>query len=338
MIKTRFAAIWPILLAVAFCCRTDAALGQVPSAEFPVNGVDYRFKRMVTRRPVNDAADSGRIKLVSYVYEPLHDNRGDVVIVLHGSTGGMASSPNEPLNVRGFPIDFLLGRGLTVVVPLRRGRAESTGTYVEECPYYPGRCSLADNRLLAESGLADAIASTDAVLDDVLVKLNPRDGKVVLVGTFARRLPGARFRGAPPRPGSRRHRRFGRMAFHRGRVARQRERRTPPVSPVGAGRCRQPIRRPDAVGVRRPRSFLSGPDHAPVLQRLQVGRRRRPIPFYRRPPVRERPHAGTRPLGRRCGEIPREIRPLGPSLAGVPRTLLGWPGLHPEQRCRTAKS
>ena len=182
MIKTRFAAIWPILLAVAFCCRTDAALGQVPSAEFPVNGVDYRFKRMVTRRPVNDAADSGRIKLVSYVYEPLHDNRGDVVIVLHGSTGGMASSPNEPLNVRGFPIDFLLGRGLTVVVPLRRGRAESTGTYVEECPYYPGRCSLADNRLLAESGLADAIASTDAVLDDVLVKLNPRDGKVVLWG------------------------------------------------------------------------------------------------------------------------------------------------------------
>ena len=182
MIKTRFAAIWPILLAVAFCCRTDAALGQVPSAEFPVNGVDYRFKRMVTRRPVNDAADSGRIKLVSYVYEPLHDNQGDVVIVLHGSTGGMASSPNEPLNVRGFPIDFLLGRGLTVVVPLRRGRAESTGTYVEECPYYPGRCSLADNRLLAESGLADAIASTDAVLDDVLVKLNPRDGKVVLWG------------------------------------------------------------------------------------------------------------------------------------------------------------
>jgi pimeloyl-ACP methyl ester carboxylesterase len=182
MILTRFAAPWPILLAVIFASSADTAQCQVPAAEAPVNGVDYRFKRMVTRRLVNDEADSGRIKLVSYVYEPLHDNRGDVIIVLHGSTGGMASSPNEPLNVRGFPIDFLLGRGLTVVVPLRRGRAESTGTYVEECPYYPGRCSLADNRLLAESGLADAIASTDAVLDDVLGKLNPRNGKVVLWG------------------------------------------------------------------------------------------------------------------------------------------------------------
>ncbi len=154
----------------------------MPSPEFPVNGVDYRFKRMVTKRLVEDEADPGRVKLVSYVYEPLQNNRGDVVIVLHGSTGGMASSANEPLNVRGFPIDFLLGRGHTVVVPLRRGRAESTGTYVEECPYYPGRCSLADNRLTAESGLLDAIASTDAVLDDVLEKLNPRDGKVVLWG------------------------------------------------------------------------------------------------------------------------------------------------------------
>jgi pimeloyl-ACP methyl ester carboxylesterase len=182
MITTRFALPWSILLAAIVGSGAETAQGQVPAAEAPVNGVDYRFKRMVTRRLINDEADSGRIKLVSYVYEPLHDNRGDVVIVLHGSTGGMASSPNEPLNVRGFPIDFLLGRGLTVVVPLRRGRAESTGTYVEECPYYPGRCSLADNRLLAPSGLADALASTDAVLDDVLAKLNPRDDKVVLWG------------------------------------------------------------------------------------------------------------------------------------------------------------
>ncbi len=179
---TRFAPFWSILLAVTLCFGTVTVQGQVPAPESPVNGVDYRFKRMVTRRLVNDEADSARIKLVSYVYQPLQDNRGDVVIVLHGSTGGMASSPNEPLNVRGFPIDFLLDRGLTVVVPLRRGRAESTGTYVEECPYWPGRCSLADNRLLAEPGLADALASTNAVLDDVLEKLNPRDGKVVLWG------------------------------------------------------------------------------------------------------------------------------------------------------------
>lgn len=171
-----------VLFAALMCLGAGLAQGQVPSAATPVNGVDYRFKRMVTRRSINDVADQGRIKLVSYVYEPLRDNRGDVVIVLHGSTGGMASSPNEPLSVRGFPIDFLLARGITVVVPLRRGRAESTGTYVEECPYWPGRCTLADNRLIAETGLADALASTDAVFEDVLEKLQPRDGKVVLWG------------------------------------------------------------------------------------------------------------------------------------------------------------
>lgn len=178
----RFTALWSALLVVLLCSGANAARGQAPASAFPVNGVDYRFKRMVTKRLVADEADPGRIKLVSYVYEPLRNSRGDVVIVLHGSTGGMASDPNEPLSIRGFPIDFLLGRGLTVVVPLRRGRAESTGTYIEECPYYPGRCSLADNRLAAEPGLADAIASTDAVLDDVLAKINPREGKVVLWG------------------------------------------------------------------------------------------------------------------------------------------------------------
>ncbi len=170
--------LWTVLL----CFGTDMACAQMPSPATPVNGVDYRFTRMVTKRLVNDEADQGRIKLVSYVYRPLHHNRGDVVVILHGSTGGMASSPNEPLSVRGFPIDFLLGRGITVVVPLRRGRAESTGTYVEECPYYPGRCTLADNRRMAGSALTDALASTDAVLDDVFEKLAPRDGKIVLWG------------------------------------------------------------------------------------------------------------------------------------------------------------
>jgi pimeloyl-ACP methyl ester carboxylesterase len=170
------------VLNIAAACLIAAHAGaQVPAPQWPVNGVDYRFKRMVTKRFVDDGADQGWIKLVSYVYQPLR-GRGDVAIVLHGSTGGMASSPNEPLNVKGFPVEFLLSRGITVVVPLRRGRAESTGTYVEECPYHPGRCSLADSRAMTDSALADALASTDAVFEDVLEKLSPRDGKVVLWG------------------------------------------------------------------------------------------------------------------------------------------------------------
>lgn len=172
-----------IVLIVAFACLgVGQAHPQAPEPQAPVNGVDYRFKRMVTKRYVDDGVDQGWIKLVSYVYEPLHGGRGDVAIVLHGSTGGMATSPKEPLNLRGFPIDFLLARGLTVVVPLRRGRAESTGTYVEECPYHPGSCSLADSRRMTETALSDALTSADAVFDDVFSKLAPRGGKVVLWG------------------------------------------------------------------------------------------------------------------------------------------------------------
>jgi pimeloyl-ACP methyl ester carboxylesterase len=161
-----------VLAIVSACLLAHDTLAQTPAPQSPVNGVDYRFKRMVTKRYVDDGVDQGWIKLVSYVYEPLHGGRGDVAIVLHGSTGGMATSPNEPLNVRGFPIDFLLARGFTVVVPLRRGRAESTGTYVEECPYHG----------LTETALSDALTSTGAVFDDVFAKLAPRGGKVVLWG------------------------------------------------------------------------------------------------------------------------------------------------------------
>ena len=168
--------------AAALCLLAIQVGAQIPSPQSPVNGVDYRFKRMVTKRFVDDGAAQGWIKLVSYVYEPLQQRNGSVAIVLHGSTGGMASSPNEPLNVRGFPIEFLLGRGITVVVPLRRGRAESTGSYVEECPYHPGRCSLADSRLMTDDALADALASTDAVFTDVFEKLAPEGGKVLLWG------------------------------------------------------------------------------------------------------------------------------------------------------------
>jgi pimeloyl-ACP methyl ester carboxylesterase len=223
-----------VLTVAAACLVGDLARAQAPAPQSPVNGVDYRFKRLVTKRFVDDGVDQGWIKLVSYVYQPL-EGRGDVAIVLHGSTGGMASSPNEPLDVRDFPVDFLLGRGLTVVVPLRRGRAESTGAYVEECPYHPGRCSLADSRAMADEALTDALASTEAVFDDIQEKLTPREGKVVLWGlsrggflalAFAARRP-SQVRGvvavsagwlsiADPWPADEN---AARLEFHRARLA-----------------------------------------------------------------------------------------------------------------------
>jgi pimeloyl-ACP methyl ester carboxylesterase len=102
-------------------------------------------------------------------------------MALHGSTAGWMVSPVEPTAMRQVPLGFLLERGFTVVVPLRRGRAESGGTYVEECAYQMGKCSLAEYRTASEAGVADAVASTDAVFEQfVLAKLKPRT--VLLLG------------------------------------------------------------------------------------------------------------------------------------------------------------
>ena len=173
-------------LVVAFATLVAGPAGaQMPTPDPPIFGVDYSFERMVATRAVRDRFDQGPVSLVSYVYRPLKKDAGVVVMALHGSTGGLATSPAEPLAMRKLPLGFgfLLERGFTVVVPLRRGVAESGGTYVEECPYHAGKCSLADYRTVVETGLGDALASTDAVFEQiVLAKLKPRTGKVLLLG------------------------------------------------------------------------------------------------------------------------------------------------------------
>ena len=156
------------LFLVLTLVASASASAQGPNPKFPVYGVDYSFERMVATRTVADAWDKGTIRLTSYVYRPLKADRGQVVVVLHGSTGGMAIAPSEPNLGPGPSPGFFLERGYTVVIPMRRGRAESTGHYVEECAYQARACSLVDYRKLTEPGLADALASTEAVVDQVV--------------------------------------------------------------------------------------------------------------------------------------------------------------------------
>ena len=159
-------------------------LAQGPNPKPPIYGVHYSFERLVAERTVNDTYDKGTIKLVSYVYRPLIKPAGKVVVVLHGSTGGMVIAPGETFLGNGPSIGFLIERGYTVVVPMRRGRAESTGHYVEECAFQAGRCSLAEFRELTGSGLADAMASTEAVIEQVVMpRLRPKNGKFLLWGS-----------------------------------------------------------------------------------------------------------------------------------------------------------
>ena len=113
------------LFLLLLLLSTAPAAAQGPNPKPPVFGVHYSFERMVAERKVDDAYDQGTIQLVSYVYRPLIKPTGEVVVILHGSTGGMAIDPAEP-NLGSAPaIGFFMERGYTVIIPMRRGRAES---------------------------------------------------------------------------------------------------------------------------------------------------------------------------------------------------------------------
>jgi dienelactone hydrolase len=144
-------------------------------------GRDYTFERMEATRAVDDAEDTGTIRLVTYVYRPVKNDRREVVLFSHGGAGGLARSPKEALDAPPRPlIRFFVSRGYTLVAPLRRGRGESTGTYVEECSLYVGQC---DQMALTERGVREALLDTNAVIDQLILgRLVPRESKIVVAG------------------------------------------------------------------------------------------------------------------------------------------------------------
>lgn len=169
------------LLIVA--AATTSAAAQALTPEF-VHGVDYTFERMQATRAVDDAKDRGKIRLVTFVYRPVRKDRHEVVLFSHGSTGGEIRSPKEPWE--GPPlavIRFFVSRGYTVVAPMRRGRAESSGTYVEECAIYAGDCTLAQQTAMLDRTVREALSDTLAVMDQVVFgRLVPKDSKILLAG------------------------------------------------------------------------------------------------------------------------------------------------------------
>ena len=159
------------------------AAGQALNPEF-VHGRDYTFERMVVKRKVNDAADKGTIRLVTYVYRPLKNDRHEAVLYSHGSTAGLARSPKEALDAPPPPVvRFFVSRGYTLVAPMRRGRGESSGTYVEECSVYIGQCTVAEQTGLMERQLREAILDSNTVIDQLILgRLVPRQSKILVAG------------------------------------------------------------------------------------------------------------------------------------------------------------
>lgn len=168
---------------LALCTRPAGA--QALESDF-VFGRDYTFERQVATRRLADAQDRGVVRLVTYVYRPTQYDRHEVVLFSHGSTGGLQRSPQEPGGSNAPPasvIQFFVSRGYTVVAPMRRGRGESGGHYVEECSVYTGECTVGGQLALTDRALREALLDTHAVIDQlVLGRLVPRASKLLLVG------------------------------------------------------------------------------------------------------------------------------------------------------------
>jgi len=165
------------------CAACAPAQGINP--EF-VYGRDYTFERMTAKRAVDDAEDKGTIRLVVYVYRPLKNDRHEAVLYSHGSTGGLMRSPKEPIPNNAPPlsvIQFFVSRGYTLVAPMRRGRGESTGTYVEECSVYNGQCTVDDQVKQGDRGMREALLDTYATIQQIILgRLVRRESKILLVG------------------------------------------------------------------------------------------------------------------------------------------------------------
>jgi|GEM_PF-2459873 len=148
------------------------------------NGVAYTFERKFASVEVNDAHDHGQISIAVNIWRPIENNRHEVVLFSHGSLGGMSADPHEPINyIPAELVEFLVRRGYTVVQPTRRGLGESTGTFIEECAFLAGKCTLAEYRALAEPGLAEAVRDSNAVIDQVIEGAEvPKGSKILFVG------------------------------------------------------------------------------------------------------------------------------------------------------------
>jgi hypothetical protein len=162
----------------------DAAAGSAQTPAELIWGRDYTFERTEATRVVDDDQDKGTIRLATFIYRPVQNDRKEVVLFSHGSTGGLSRSPKEPAEVVPQAIlRFFNSRGYTLVAPHRRGRGESTGTYVEECSVFMNECTSQQFSVLGARALREALADTNAVIDQIILgKLVPRDSKILAAG------------------------------------------------------------------------------------------------------------------------------------------------------------
>lgn len=116
---------------------------------------------------------SREIKLEATLYKPQADGQFPVVIFNHGSTGPGVIPADRTENPRGYAT-YLLKKGIALLIPMRRGRGKSEGSYTE-----PYDCSLYQSEL----GIRYAIESLDAVYEYLKKQQWADMRKIILSGS-----------------------------------------------------------------------------------------------------------------------------------------------------------
>jgi dienelactone hydrolase len=98
------------------------------------------------------------VRLEATRFRPGRSGRFPLVVFNHGSTGNGNIAPSRTLTFRE-PAHYFVRRGFAVVVPMRKGRGASEGTYDE-----PYGCTPT----VVEAGVSSGLADLDGVLDHLL--------------------------------------------------------------------------------------------------------------------------------------------------------------------------
>ncbi len=150
----------------AFACEGDA-LG---------DGVDLQTVRIA--RPVSDEHDRGEIQLETYIYRPKLSGKLPTILYNHGSTGAGQFATKAKAYPTCELVRFFTENGYVVVAPNRRGRGESTGTYMEEC----FGCNPKQYYAVGVRGLDEGLKDVDAAFAYTLAQPFVDTARVVLAG------------------------------------------------------------------------------------------------------------------------------------------------------------
>jgi dienelactone hydrolase len=112
------------------------------------------------------------LRLEATLYRPDRSGRFPLVLFNHGSTGPGAIPATLTLTFRA-PAHYFVRRGFAVVVPMRKGRGASEGSYDEPYGCAPG---------VIDAGVASGLADLDGVLDHLLQQAYVDGDRLLIAG------------------------------------------------------------------------------------------------------------------------------------------------------------